>query len=70
MQLGYRFNFLTHGQQIHRARADRCADDAEAFAMARVFLRGEDELTFGIEIWSGPRLVGTVAREPTPKKAA
>ena len=70
MQIGYRFNFVTHGQQIRRARADRCADDSEAFAMARVLLRGEDESTFGIEIWSGPRLVGTVTREPTPQKAA
>jgi hypothetical protein len=38
--------------------------------MARVFLRGEDEVTLGIEIWSGARLVGAVDRDPTPKRAA
>ena len=70
MRLAYRIDFLTHGPRIRRARLEPCSDDTEAWAMARVFLRGEDEVTLGIEIWSGARLVGAVDRDPTPKQAA
>jgi len=70
MQTTYRFYFLDGGQQVRRARSEICADDTVALAMARVFLRGEDQMTLGIEIWSGPRLVGAVDRHPTPYKAA
>lgn len=70
MRLAYRFDFLSHGPRILRARMEACADDTEAWAMARVFLRGEDKATLGIEIWSGARLVGAVDRDPTPKRAA
>jgi hypothetical protein len=66
----YRFYFLTRAQQIRATRTEPCADDAVALAMARVFLRGQDELTTGIEIWSGPRLVGAVERQPAPHRAA
>jgi len=70
MLIGYRFDFLADGRRIRRARTEPCADDTEAWAMARVFLRGEDDVTRGIEIWSGARLVGAVDRDPTPRQAA
>lgn len=51
----YRLYFMSAADHVLRAEDIECADDAAAFAAARIL-----DHAAVIEIWSGARLVGRV----------